>query len=244
MDPATATLVAGGAGALANIAGVDMMNSANKGMANRQMDFQERMSSTAYQRSMEDMRKAGLNPMLAYMQGGASAPSGASIPAQNVFGGVQDGLDKVASSTRQSTRLKQELINMEKTEAKTEAETKLIAANEEVAKINAKLATQKLKVGQFGEATKGLVGETLLHPQTAAASLVDAIGKKLDIPRAYPSTSAKHPSQRFIEEVNSAYENSRLMKRLKSVFRPSIPKGIKPKGKLTKSARKALTGEK
>lgn len=46
--------------------------------AQRNRDFQLFTSNTAYQRGVEDMRKAGLNPYLAYNQGGASTPVGSS----------------------------------------------------------------------------------------------------------------------------------------------------------------------
>lgn len=61
------------------------------GQAQRQMDFQERMSGSTWQRGVQDMKAAGLNPMLAYSQGGASSPVGASGKAGAASGASASG---------------------------------------------------------------------------------------------------------------------------------------------------------
>lgn len=69
MDPLTLAGISFG--------GTLMSNLFSRANAQDQMSFQREMSGTSYQRAVEDMQAAGLNPMLAYSQGGASTPPGA-----------------------------------------------------------------------------------------------------------------------------------------------------------------------
>ncbi len=78
-------LFGGIASAVGGIASTILGNNSAKHEAERNRDWQENMSNTSVRRRMDDLRAAGLNPLLAVQsaQGGASTPSGAQANLQH-----------------------------------------------------------------------------------------------------------------------------------------------------------------
>lgn len=100
--------IASVAGGMLSAKGQSDTNSANVAMSREQMDFQERMRDTSYQAAVKDMRKAGINPMVAYSQGGAATPSGAAIAQQNPyapFANAGQGVQSAIAAEKLETEL-------------------------------------------------------------------------------------------------------------------------------------------
>lgn len=91
--------------------------------AQKQMDFQERMSSTAYQRAVHDMKMAGINPALAYNQGGATSPSGAMATTSDVISPAVSGAMQAMRMVKELDQLDRQNALLEAQKHKTDADT-------------------------------------------------------------------------------------------------------------------------
>lgn len=77
----------------ASLLGTAASSAFSASQASRQMRFQERMSSTSHQREVEDLRAAGLNPILSARLGGSSTPPGAQGQVHDLGNSAKTSVD-------------------------------------------------------------------------------------------------------------------------------------------------------
>nr|QJB20116.1 MAG: DNA pilot protein [Microvirus sp.] len=109
-------LATGLTGGILGAMGQSSANTAASNMQDKQMHFQAEQSNTAYQRATKDMQAAGINPMLAYMQGGASASPGAGADQGNVGAAATSGAASALAAKQASAAADQQEAAAEKTD--------------------------------------------------------------------------------------------------------------------------------
>jgi len=195
----------------------EMWNKSAEYNAQRQelgLNWSERMSNSAYQRATADMRAAGINPILAYNQGGAATPGASSASAPG-YGSPSAGsvspakmentLGPAVSSAMQAANVMGGLHQTAANIGQTEANTRLIQENvmtaqETQSNLRASTAKMAAETATEGERT-GLV-----RNETARAAMEPALRQAQTAAQNAAAGEAAERT-RGLTETNRDYRN-------------------------------------
>jgi len=174
-------------------------------LSREQMDWQTQMSNTSFQRAKRDMELAGINPILAASQGGASTPSGSVATQQNALG-------TAVSSATEARRMLSEVRNLEEVNKNLKQQNSQIGAdillkaaqagvaNAQKVGIEADNEFKRLQSVPFKAANAVIDGITSSKAISSAKSSVSGFVKGLKLPSNYREVIKRGSNQANIKK--------------------------------------------
>jgi hypothetical protein len=180
-------------GGVANLFGTQQTNQANTDIANSANQFSAQQFATRYQTTVKDLQAAGLNPMLAYSQGGGSPPT-AQMPAprQNAIGNASNSALAAFDRTLQAKNVEADVL-LKKQQAET--------------------ASAQEKVNQT-QAIQNIANEAKINQDTRTSAAVeqvnrkqlDAIAAEIDLKKASTVSASAAAARQNVETLRQAQE--------------------------------------
>jgi len=154
-------------------------NASNRKAAKDQMRFQESMSNTAHQREVNDLMKAGLNPILSAGGSGASTPVGSLANVQNPLGDISRDLGQAVGLGLQTKRNRAEIESIHQSTATNRKQESLLDAQKQQAQAStAKTAQEVINMQMENERTSA---KQELYKTPAQRKIMGVIDKISDV---------------------------------------------------------------
>lgn len=186
--------------AILSAAGTMFTNKSNQRAIDKQLAFQERMSSSAAQRSVEDYRRAGLNPALAYDRSASSPGGGATTFGDPTASGISSARATIEARNAMRIANEQHYENLRLTRAQTGKAATEAATNER----QGALLEQQYRFNAINQ------------PQTFRLLQAEADLKKLLLPGARNTADFEEMLGKIRPGITSAKTLAEILKLLNS----------------------------